>query len=144
MKTLGLAVLGAAALLFSPAAAQEIKAEKRDADYYWVTMVNFKSGREDAARAIIKDYFNKASENAGVSPLPMDIHMMTGEYDLMIIWKQHGGLAGMEWKISPDNVKWMAALADLTGGQEEAIAKWQEYVSHIATSESNIGWVAKD
>lgn len=134
----------AAALLSTPAFAQDApKAEKRNSDYYSMTFIDFKPGHEDEAMAIIDDYFVKAADQAGTATPDMALQMLTGEYDMLVIWKMKGGVADMEWARSPDDVKWMAAMSELAGGPEAGQAKWKEYLSHVQSSKTLLAHQAK-
>jgi hypothetical protein len=129
-----------AALLLATGTAHAQEASKRDAIYYNVVLVDFKPGKTGAALKIIKDYFQKASDMAGTAK-PVQHGMMTGNWDMMLIWTMEGGMADAEWVNSPRDLKWITALAELTGSQEKAMAKWQEYQSLVAKTTSAYSYV---
>lgn len=131
-----------AALTSAPAFAQEeMKAEKRKADYYQIVLAKFKPGMEDDAMKIIEEYFVAAADQAGTSKPAMEVSFLSGEWDAMWMWKMKDGLAEMEWEMSPEDVKWMQAMNDLTDGK--AMEKWEEYLSMLDSSVSYIGYQEK-
>jgi hypothetical protein len=48
-------------------------------------------------------------------------------------------MADLEWYNSPDDVKWMAALAELNGGEEAAKEIMKRWSKTIDEAESHIG-----
>lgn len=110
-----------------------------DAKYVSVVFVQFKSGKREEAMDMIDEYFVPAGKKAGTAPPMLDLHFQTGKWDAMFIWNLDGGTADLEWYTSPDNVKWMAALAELNGGEEaakEILARWS---SLIDEGEAHVG-----
>ena len=136
-------VLGAALTLALTAMAQDDEGgpvtQGEDAKYIEATAVKFKAGKRERAMEIISEYFAPAGEKAGVPPPLMVLHMQTGRWDMVIIWGLEGGMADLEWYRSPNDIKWFAALAEMAGGEEEAGAIWQEYISSVANSTSEVG-----
>ena len=130
----------ASVLAFTPAQAEENK--KRDADYQRILLIDFKPGHKGAAMKIIKNYFQKASMKVG-STMPITHHMMTGPWDMMLVWPMKHGMASTEWTSTAEGKKWNAAMAELAGGKEKAAAKWKEYQSHIARSSSAFSYTMK-
>lgn len=129
--------------LAAPAAAQDLKAEKRNADYYNVWAIDFKEGKADDAQKIIDDYFVRADQRTGGTGPDIVLNMMTGEWDMLVAWRMKGGMADAEWSMSEDDVKWMQAMAELAGGREAAMAKIDEFDSYIARRASHIAYMAK-
>ena len=48
-------------------------------------------------------------------------------------------MADLEWYRSPNNIKWFAALAEISGGTDEAEEIWQNYISKVANSVTEVG-----
>ncbi len=86
---------------------------------------------------IVRDYFMKASEQSGTRTPMMAVNMMTGEWDMMVIWESD--ISDLEWRRSPDGIKWQKALNELAGGADKARALQEEYGSTIAASTSDMG-----
>jgi hypothetical protein len=63
---------------------------------------------------------------------------VTGPWDMTVIWKMKDGPAGMEWRRSPDNIKWWAALVKQEGSEDAANKLTEEYGSYVARSSSTI------
>jgi hypothetical protein len=102
-----------------------------------VVIVKYHAGMTGNASKIVQKYFKAASEKAG-TPIPMEISMRTGEYDVILVWAMKDGLEEMNWESSPDNVKWWNALAEMTGGMDKAKEKWDEYLAMVDYSTSAI------
>lgn len=140
LPTAGLViVLVAGALTAGSAAAQEMEPKKWDnLEWYQMINVSFEQGKVEEALGIIEDYFMKAAQQAGTPGPDMVFLNHTGEWDMTILWKMKGGISDMEWEMSPDDAKWMKAMAELTGGPDKALAKWQEYLALVVDSETEI------
>jgi hypothetical protein len=118
--------------IVSTAGAQEMKAKKLDnPQWKTITFVKFKSGKLDRAKEIIRNYYEKAAVKAATSDPTMAIDLMTGEWDMMIVWSLKGGLDDLNWEVSPENVKWMAALTELAGGGDKAKAILDEFAGLV-------------
>lgn len=104
-----------------------------------VVYIDFKPGARMRAMEIIDNYFIPASEAAG-TPGPLHaIHFDTGKWDMIVVWELEGGFDDLMWYVSPENLQWRAALAELAGGEEEGQAIWQEYISHVASAHNEVG-----
>jgi hypothetical protein len=133
-----------ALLIFSvPAIAQDDDAgpitQGEDARYLNITYVKFKTGQREAAMEIISEYFVPASQKAGTRGPIMAIHFQTGKWDAAFIWEMDGGMADLEWYRSPDDIKWFAALAEITGGEEQAGELWAKYLATVADAQTEVG-----
>ncbi len=109
-----------------------------DAVYASVTFVDYKPGMRADALALIAEHFVPAGKAAGTRP-PVAIHFQTGEWDAAFHWRLEGGMADLEWYMSPDDVKWMAALAEQEGGKEEAEALFAKYSDMVARTLVSVG-----
>jgi hypothetical protein len=109
-----------------------------DAVYISVTMVDYKPGMRTDALEIIAEHFMPAGKAAG-TPSPVAIHFQTGEWDAAFHWRLEGGMKDLEWFRSPNNIKWMAALAEQEGSMEAAQELFAKYRSMVARSLTNVG-----
>jgi hypothetical protein len=109
-----------------------------DAVYVSVTMVDYKPGMRADALEIIAEHFAPAGE-ASETPGPVAIHFQTGEWDAGFLWQLEGGMKDLEWYRSPNNIKWMDALAEQEGSMEAAEALYAKYISMISRSLTNVG-----
>jgi hypothetical protein len=117
---------------------QEMKAEKYE-NPTWVTMsyIKFKPMKKDAAMKIIDDYFVKADQNAGIKA-PTVYHFVTGDYDMLVVWEMEEGIETLNYKLTPDDAKWFGEMAKLTGGQDKAMQKMDEFFSHVASWDNSL------
>jgi hypothetical protein len=138
-------VLAATALLFLsvlPVWAQDDGGPEKwgdDAKYVTVTYVQFKSGKREEAMEMIAEYFQPAGEKAGTAPPMLAVHFQSGKWDAMFVWDLDGGVADLEWFRSPDDIKWMAALAELNGGEDAAKEIMKRWSKTIDEAETHIG-----
>jgi hypothetical protein len=109
-----------------------------NAEYFSMTNVDFKPGKAERAFEIIREHFMKASEAASL-PEPYALHFKTGEWDAAFIWKLESGPADLEWYRSPNDIKWMEALAKQEGSKEAAGKLMEEWNSLIARSSGTFG-----
>jgi hypothetical protein len=130
----------AIAFLFSSQllSAQEMKAKKMD-NPVWVRMafVKFEPGKMDKAQKIIKDYFSKADENAGIAT-PTTYNMSTGDYDMVVVWELEEGIETLNYEMSPNDVKWIGEMSTLAGSQEKAMEKLDEFYSYLVDWKTEI------
>ncbi|MCP9198601.1 hypothetical protein MKO06_01695 [Gramella sp. GC03-9] len=111
--------------------AQEMKAEKYD-NPQWVRIsyIKFSPMKKDPAMEIINNYFAKADEDAGIAA-PTTYHFPFGEYDMMVIWEIRDGIEELNYKMTPEDAEWMKSMAKIAGGQDKAMAKFEEFTSYI-------------
>ena len=109
-----------------------------DAVYVSVSMVDYKPGMRTDALELIAEHFKPAGEAAGL-PGPVAIHFQTGEWDAAFHWRLEGGMKDLEWYRSPDDIEWMAALAEQEGSMEAAEELVAKYGSMISRSITNVG-----
>jgi hypothetical protein len=96
-----------------------------------VVMIDFQEGKLDRAMTIINDYFEKAGQKANVPGPELTLRLMSGEWDLMLVWGFKNGVEDMNWEMHPDDVVWLKALGELAGSPEKGKAVWDEYVGLI-------------
>ncbi len=109
-----------------------------NAEYLSMVLVDYKPGMRTRALEIIDEHFVPAAKKAGVPPV-WAMHMQTGGWDAVFFWSMKNGPADMEWFRSPNDVKWMAAFAELEGGKENAGKLMKEYQSMVARTNVMIG-----
>ncbi len=141
MKTIKMLSLGICLVFgFQGMFAQEMTAKKYDnPQWYNIVYVDYLPGKYNKARAIIQDYFIKASEQAGTPGPVMVLEMNSGPYDIMALWHMKDGIESMNWEVSPNDVKWRKALNEIAGSAEKASEIQKEYQSYIASSSNSIG-----
>ena len=128
----------AALCVSSPAAAQELKAERMtDVTWHSVEMVKFHAGKRERAMEIVEKYFAPADRDTGGTGV-VDIHMATGPWDAIVVFPMSGGPGDMSWATSPAEVKWMTALAKRAGGDAQAKALMAEWDTLVARSEDHV------
>ena len=126
-------------LLAVPSTADAQEAEKWDGvEWYRIVHVDFHNGKTGDARRIIREHYMPAGEEAGTPTPVMLLWHDTGEWDLTIVWHMHEGPSGMEWRRSPNSVKWWKTFVEREGGEEAAQAIQEEYSALVARSTSSI------
>ena len=124
-------------------AQDEVKPAKfENVEWYQVVLIDFKQGTVGKVQDIIKQY-EAAGKEAG-TPGPELYWMSTGEYDAMAIWKLDNGPADMEWKMSPNDVKWWDAFVKQQGSVEAAQKLQQEFAGYVNKSTSYLSRKVKD
>lgn len=126
------------ALQFQVASAQEAVTFGDDARYVRVQFVSYKPNKAGEAYSIINDHFAPAGMAAGL-PAPVVIHFQSGPFDAAFHWRLENGMSDLEWRVSPNNVKFMESLAAREGGPEAARALMDRYWSLVARSVTAIG-----
>lgn len=124
-------------------AQDEVKPAKfENVEWYQVVLIDFKQGTVGKVQDIIEQY-EAAGKEAG-TPGPELYWMSTGEYDVMAIWKLDNGPADMEWKISPNDVKWWDAFVKQQGSEEAAQKLQQEFAGYVNKSTSYLSRKVQD
>jgi hypothetical protein len=62
--------------------------------------------------------------------------MMTGEWDMMVLWEMD--VSDLEWEVSPDGLKWYQAFIEIAGGEEKANEIEEEFGTLVARSSSQM------
>ncbi len=126
-------------LLVAPSGADAQEAEKWDGvTWYRIVHVDFHNGKAGDARKIIEEHYMPAGEAAGTPGPIMMLWHETGEWDLTILWEMTDGPSSMEWRRSPNNVKWWKVFVEREGGAEAAEAIQEKYSGLVARSTSDI------
>lgn len=117
---------------------QDMKAEKYE-NPEWVSMsyIKFKPMKKDPAMSIIENYFVKADQDAGIKA-PTVYHFVTGDYDMLVVWEMAEGVETLNYKMTPDDAKWMKSMAKIAGSQEKAMAKMDEFFSYVDSWENTL------
>ncbi|WP_324809275.1 hypothetical protein SH584_05760 [Sphingomonas sp. LY29] len=139
MKAFALAAAVAALCVpVTSVSAQEVKAERMtDVTWHSIEMVKFHSGKRERAMEIVEKYFAAADRDLGGGGV-IDLHMQTGPWDAVVVFPMRGGPGDMSWATSPDEVRWMNALAKRAGGPAQAKALLAEWDSLVARSENHV------
>ncbi len=121
-------------------AQQGMKAKKFD-NPQWkrVEFVKFKSDKYPRAKELIKDYYAKAGQRSGTPGPSLLVDLVTGEWDMMLVWDMKEGIEEMNWEMSPNDVKWMTAMTEVAGGADKAKAVMDEFSSLIVRDTRYIG-----
>ncbi len=131
------------ALLFcstSALAQDEAPTKRQGVEYIEINYVAYKPDKRNEARGIIADHFIPASEKAGTPGPMLMIHPQTGGWDAIVIWTLEEGMADLEWtQVSPNFVKWKAALDEQVGGEDEGSELINRYRSFIARRRTEVG-----
>lgn len=121
-------------------AQQEMKAKKFDnPEWKRVSFIKFKADKFSRAKEIIKNYYAKAGQKAATPGPSLIVDLMTGEWDMMVVWDMKGGIEEMNWETSPNDIKWMTAMNDIAGGSDKAKMIMDEFSSLIIRETSYIG-----
>jgi hypothetical protein len=140
-----LSILAIVVLVFpAPSQAQQANQPMRYENVAWktITYVKFVPGKRNKALGIIRDHFQKAAQTAGL-PGPVMYEMRSGKWDLVLVWDMKEGVESLTWERSPNSVAWFKALGEQEGGADKAQALWDEYMSLVADSPSEIGMLRK-
>lgn len=108
-------------------------------EYYMVSYVKFHPGKSGEAKKIIDEYFIPTSQQAGTDGPVMHLNMITGEWDMMIVWHMKEGLESLNWEMSPDDIKWEKAFMAMAGGKEKGMEISKQWESYIKGSKSHLG-----
>lgn len=117
----------------------EITAKKyENPEYYMITYLKFHSGKARDAKKIIDEQFVPAGEEAGVPGPVMHLDLITGEWDMILVWQLDEGVESLNWEVSPTDVKWQTVFFERVGGKEKGTAIGQEYGSYIQHSKTEL------
>ncbi len=119
------------------ASAQQGKKFDESTTWHWFVYVDYHTGKYDRAMEIIENHFKTASDKAG-TPKPEMYHMMSGDYDLIVVWTIENGPADLNWDVHPNSEKWMKAFNEQEGGAENGKAIRDEYNSLVRNAYSEL------
>ena len=123
----------------SPATAQTIEARRiADAQYVRIGMIKFRPGGEDRAFELEERYLTPAWAASGLTP-PLELHTQTGPWDRIYVHLLRGGLADVEWQVSPDRATFLAALSRVAGSRDRALEIIAEWDALVERRESTLG-----
>lgn len=140
MKTIKTAIVALVFLLASVGTvqSQEMKVKKYDnPEWVRVGMIKFKPMMKEKAQSIINNYFVKADMALGKKG-PTAFDMATGEYDMIVAFPMDQGIETLNYEMSDSDIAWIKELSKLTGGQEQAMAKLQEFYGMVDKMTSDI------
>ena len=128
----------AAAQAFRATTAEQAGGERlRNVTYQNVEFLKFRHDDRVRAEEIWDRFFVPAMQRAGRKP-PQVLHMLTGNWDWLILWPMEGGPADLEWVTHPSESRMVAEVEVLAGGPEPAAALLKEWSSLITTSKSDV------
>lgn len=131
-KSLVSVCVASAVVFGTPAAAQEAQPQRmQNVTYHGVEFIKFKEGMRERAGEIVEQHFAPASRDSN-TPMPLEYHLDTGEWDYILFWPMAGGMADMEWEMHPDEIAWMQALTKQAGGEAKATALLEEWNGLVA------------
>ena len=114
-----IAVQNATAQAPNPAKSEAKTAEPQFV-YFKGSFVKFHPGKREEALNLIYSRFWTVDQVVGRKPIPFDC--LTGEWDHMVFFRLHGGLAEMELKKAAMQAKWDQQLEKQEGGPEKVKA----------------------
>jgi hypothetical protein len=103
-----------------------------------VEFIKFKPGGEDRAFELEDKYIAPAWKASGLTA-PLELHLQTGPWDRIYVYDLKCGLSEVEWQVSPDRAKFLAALAKIAGGPKAALDVVAEWDRQVERRETQIG-----
>jgi hypothetical protein len=142
----GLALVALAGL--GPAAQEETPQPSKYTNVKWyeITNVDYYPAKAEKALELVFDHFVPAVRAAGIEAPRIMEYATGGEWDLTVIFPLKEGPSEMEWELSPDGAKWIAALVEHLGGMEEFEKLMEDYHSMVhrydiqIVRERDTGW----
>ena len=130
MKKISLLLLVMLFIASGALAQEEMKPTKyENVSWHQVVLVDYKPGKMKRAKEIIKLY--EEAGKAAETKAPEMIWLMSGEYDLMLIWTLEDGPSEFEWKYSADGIKWWKVFVEQQGSKEAAEKIQAEYMDLV-------------
>ncbi|WFL76859.1 hypothetical protein P7228_12765 [Altererythrobacter arenosus] len=131
--------IAAASLAFTatPAFAQDEPEEPRTT--YRIEFLKLKPGAGERWTEMGEKYWGPATEKAGL-PQPEVHWLMSGPWDIMMVFKMPRGLAMLDSHNPPERVAFRKAFAEVAGGEDEAkklIAEDNEIVANSMVTYSH-------
>ncbi len=122
-----------------PLSAQEMKAERHEnSEWYTITYFKWEAGKMEDAKKIINEYFKPSGQDAGLQGPVMEVELMFSDWDHMVVFPMEEGLDLLEWKTSPNDVKWIEAMQKRAGGEENGKKIFEDFDSCIKDSKSQL------
>jgi len=88
-------------------------------EWYRIVHTKFKTGKRGEYLKLVEDHFRPVAEKLGRSG-PTTYIPISGEWDLIQIFKLPEGMSGYEWETSPRGIEWNKELIKQSGGKEKA------------------------
>lgn len=137
-KIIALSICIVSVAVPSSTVAQDMKVESEaNVTYYRVEMVKFHHGKRSRAADLVDKYFAPTDREMGGTVI--DLHLMTGEWDFITLFPMSGGPADLTYTTSPDDVRFMTALAKRAGSAEAAKKLIDEWDTLVEKREWQIG-----
>ena len=112
-----------------------------DVMWHTITVIDYKPGTTDAAKALIQK-FVRASETSGTT-LPEIYWFESGKYDLVVTWKLQNEPADLQEKWSPAGDTWWNALIAQEGSEVAAKKLQADYYELVVSSVTSVARKAK-
>lgn len=128
------------ALGLAPSAAAQQTTPQRVENVTWHSLefIKFGEGKRARAMEIIEKYFAAADRDLGNAGQVIDLHLDTGEWDVIVAFPMSGGPNDMTWQTSPEEIEWRNAVAKRAGGKEQAKALFTEWDGLIARRQKHV------
>ncbi|MBS7670519.1 hypothetical protein [Croceicoccus gelatinilyticus] len=138
MKLMKTAVLATVTLGLSVSAHAQVEMkEDPGRSAYRILYLEIEDGKWDRFEEIAK-IMNEISVEAGQKPATI-MHMNSGDWPVMVMIPMEGGMAEMDYSISPTGAAWRNAGIKKLGSKEELEALDKEMGELIASSTSELG-----
>jgi len=134
-------VLAAAMLAgSSPEKGGKVEPVKREnVTWHYMVSLDFVPGEYEAAVELIHKHFMPAGKAANLET-GMVFMCATGEWDMTMIFPLPHGPGELEWEVSPDDARWINALAERMGGMEKAEKALKKFGAMIDRAEGTLMW----
>lgn len=118
---------------FSPIInAQETGPKKyENPEWFEIVQVKYKPGKKQKAKELIKEHFMATGREAGLPGPHMILDLVSGQWDMVYIWKLEEGIATLDYELSPEGAKFQEAFLKKVGSKERAEEIWNEYYSYV-------------
>lgn len=70
----------------------------------------------------------KACEKSGSQMPSLLTEIVSGEWDMILVWNIKEGIEEMNWQVSPNDVKWMKGINEITGGVSQTKQLWMSFL----------------
>lgn len=119
--------------LYSPnAEGQETGAKKfENPEWFEIVQVKYKPGAKQKAKELIKEHFMATGMEAGIPGPHLILDLVSGEWDMLYIWKLEEGIGTLDYEITPEGAKFREAFLKKVGSQQRAEEIWSEYDSYV-------------
>lgn len=110
-----------------------------DVTWHEIRLTKFKPGKMNEAMKIVEQYYDAATEKAGL-PHPVRYLHVGSDWHVTTIFTMTGGVEDLNWDVHPNNEKWLNAMAQICGGADKAKAIREQYMACVADRQSSIAY----